>query len=650
MRFTKIAILSFFILLFFSFQLPDSRNENQVENLNNSVKELFNFGKKNIKGDGGDINFWKRQQKRKEFSHPALQATINYQIGKNYVLKDIDSAFYYVSKASLLIDKYDNFPLVKASVYNGLGNITIRKQKLENATYYHNKAAILTIADSLHQIPVLDKVIILLSASNVNTLVGRNLDAIDLLENARLYTSQIEEQEIQNQYLQFVFEEKFKAYNRFDKKKNDSLLYFLTTLEQLSRKNKDKHKLDWYYGNYYQNINELDSSIHRFQKSVKHNLDLLNSGAKETLTSSVKYNYYKSNLYLAEVLFLNGSIEKARKTTQLCSKLRAEIGYFNARDEADYYENLANFHFSLNDINGYKISKEKEIQARKQLEEVMTHDFYRQFKTVNQLEEKEKSISSLRDTVSRNSSKLTYAKIIVALLILAMVSLLLLARSILLRRRADQKMQETQNVLLEQKLLRTQMEPHFIFNTLNTLKSLINLDYKEKSLQYLSHFSRLLRNSLELSRREFVLVKEEVDTLKSYLSLQEIRSNYQFDYKIEFDSEIDREHDRIPPMLIQPFVENAIIHGFRNIKHKGLIIISLKKLSNKVIMIRIADNGNGVNHDLAKLNHKSLSGTIAKERLAILSRQYDTDARYELESKEGKGTIVVLYLPLTKKP
>lgn len=648
MRITKIAILFFLIVISLSF-FAQNRNEEEISVINNRIDSIFKDGKNRIQNGENLVSFWKKKLNDKSLAHPALQAAINYQIGKNYVLTDLDSAFYHIKKASVIIERYDDFPFLTSAIYNGLGNITTRAQKIENASFYHNKAAVVCLNDSLNKIPTLDKTIILLSASNVNTLVGRNLDAIDLLESARTLALDIEDKSQRDKFSLYVFEEKFKAYNRFEKKNNDSLLYFLKRIETLAETNNDNHKLDFYYGSYYKNTNQLDSAIYRLNKSIDKDKSLLEGDIVETLMFNTRVNYLRSNLVLAEVLFLKGDLKEAQETMKLCTQLKAKISKLNHEDEANYYKNLASYFYSIKNIEGYKEAKENEFQNRKILADVMTRDFYQELKTFSQLEEKEKSISTLQDSVSKSTSKLTYAKIIVALLALAMISTLLMVRSLLLKKKADQKIQETQNVLLEQKLLRTQMEPHFIFNTLNTLKSLINLDYKEQSIQYLNDFSRLLRNSLELSRREFVLIKEEVDTLKSYLNLQEIRSNYQFEYKVHFDEDINPEKDGIPPMLIQPFIENSIIHGFRGIKHKGFLSISLKKISSKILMVRIVDNGTGINHDIAKLNHKSLSGTIAKERLAILSRQYNTDARYELESNKDKGTIVTLYLPIMQR-
>ncbi len=112
------------------------------------------------------------------------------------------------------------------------------------------------------------------------------------------------------------------------------------------------------------------------------------------------------------------------------------------------------------------------------------------------------------------------------------------------------------------------MEPHFIFNTLSALQSFIRFDEKEKSLKYISQFSKLLRSSLELSRQSYVPLNEELETIENYLSLQQMRFEYSFDYEIQRPKPIHLLYWS-PQCLIQPFVENAIIHGMNNQKEKA---------------------------------------------------------------------------------
>ncbi|MND87527.1 Sensor histidine kinase YpdA [compost metagenome] len=190
------------------------------------------------------------------------------------------------------------------------------------------------------------------------------------------------------------------------------------------------------------------------------------------------------------------------------------------------------------------------------------------------------------------------------------------------------------------------MEPHFIFNTLSALQSFIRFDEKEKSIKYLNQFSRLLRSSLELSRKNYVPLDQELEAIENYLSLQQMRFEYSFAYEI-ISPDTDTSTLLIPPMLIQPFVENAIIHGIGNHSDKGFITLEIVLHENQVLA-KIIDNGKGY-QDKASIdtNHQSLSGAIARERLEILARENKVKTNIEITS-DNKGTIVLLTLPLKK--
>lgn len=188
------------------------------------------------------------------------------------------------------------------------------------------------------------------------------------------------------------------------------------------------------------------------------------------------------------------------------------------------------------------------------------------------------------------------------------------------------------------------MEPHFIFNTLSALQSFIRFDEKEKSIKYLSQFSRLLRSSLELSRKNYVPLDQEIEAIENYLSLQQMRFEYTFAYNI-IVPDTDTSALLIPPMLIQPFVENAIIHGIGSLSDKGLITLEIAVEENQIV-VKITDNGKGY-QDKSNVDsdHQSLSGTIARERLEILARENKIKTNIEIISNDN-GTIVLLTLPL----
>jgi sensor histidine kinase YesM len=232
------------------------------------------------------------------------------------------------------------------------------------------------------------------------------------------------------------------------------------------------------------------------------------------------------------------------------------------------------------------------------------------------------------------------------LLIIGLLSILAVSWIFLLYfiQKQRKQNQEKEKILLQQQLLRTQMEPHFIFNTLSALQSFIRFDEKEKSIKYLSQFSKLLRSSLELSRQSYVPLNEELETIENYLSLQQMRFEYSFNYEIS-TPQTDTSALLIPPMLIQPFVENAIIHGINNQQGKGSISLEILHKENQ-LLVKITDNGNKFGKTpKSNSGHRSLSGTIAKERLEILAKENKMNANVEIVTKE-QGTLVLLTLPV----
>jgi len=158
---------------------------------------------------------------------------------------------------------------------------------------------------------------------------------------------------------------------------------------------------------------------------------------------------------------------------------------------------------------------------------------------------------------------------------------------------------EKQNFLLQQRLLRSQMNPHFTFNSLNLIKSEIGKD-TEKSSKYLIKFSKILRKLFENSTKDYILLTEEVELLVDYLDMQQFRFLDRFEFKI--DNTILDEDIAIPPMLLQPFVENAIVHGFKHIDQKGSILIKLS-LADQLVICTIEDNG--VGFDMSALRPES---------------------------------------------
>ncbi len=183
-----------------------------------------------------------------------------------------------------------------------------------------------------------------------------------------------------------------------------------------------------------------------------------------------------------------------------------------------------------------------------------------------------------------------------------------------------QKAAILENIVLEQKLLRTQMNPHFIFNILSSIQHFIYKDKKDEAHTYVGKFAKLMRSILENSREEFVSMEKEMKTLEHYLSLNQLLLDNKFNFKIDVDENIDVEHTQIPPMLAQPFIENALKHGIQNKEEPGFIKISFKQLDSKNIQFEVEDNGIGFTKIITAdtIEHKSFATTITQERLGNL--------------------------------
>ncbi|AYQ36098.1 tetratricopeptide repeat protein [Runella sp. SP2] len=212
-----------------------------------------------------------------------------------------------------------------------------------------------------------------------------------------------------------------------------------------------------------------------------------------------------------------------------------------------------------------------------------------------------------------------------------------------------------QNQVLDinQKLLRTQINPHFFFNVLSSIQTFL-LEQKEpvQAISYLSKFAKLMRSVLETSRVEFISVEEEGAMIKNYLDIQKIRFGNQFDYEVMVEDNLRADGMGVPPMLAQPFLENALEHGIRTLNKKGKIEVLFQREAKGIRLI-IKDNGIGrqkAAEFTVNAEKQSLATQITQERVAILNKQVrgkiDFNVEDLLDNQEVIGTQVTFHLPL----
>jgi LytS/YehU family sensor histidine kinase len=208
----------------------------------------------------------------------------------------------------------------------------------------------------------------------------------------------------------------------------------------------------------------------------------------------------------------------------------------------------------------------------------------------------------------------------------------------------------------EMRALRAQMNPHFIFNCMNTIEAFIVEKREEEASAFLQKFSKLIRAVLENSQHDSISLALEIAVLEWYIQLEQIRANHRWLYSIDIAANIDREKTQLPPLILQPFVENAILHGlYHRALAGGKLHISIACTEAGVITASIADNGIGRALAAGKNKHllhkkRSLGAQFSIERVQKLNAM--GELRYnvvttdlEPEQENMKGTLVTITLP-----
>jgi ligand-binding sensor domain-containing protein len=197
---------------------------------------------------------------------------------------------------------------------------------------------------------------------------------------------------------------------------------------------------------------------------------------------------------------------------------------------------------------------------------------------------------------------------------------------------------------VEMTALRSQMNPHFVFNCLNAVKSLVLQDKNEEAATYITKFARLVRLVLENSRNEWVKLEQELEVLTLYLDIEKMRFNDGFHYWINIEGDVDTEGVKIPPMLIQPYVENAIWHGLMHKESEGNVTISIAQKTDNLLEINVLDDGVGREKAMAlksktATKNKSLGMEITSDRLNIINHLYGVNAEVDIQDLKNKEDL-----------
>ncbi len=682
----KVNLLNVLSSRYSSFDFNKSKEKAQEAN---SLAKKLNYKKGEARSF---IRLSSNHQKKSELDEAeedALKALklyeeINNQDGVNasyinlgtvaYYKNDTDKALIYYKK--VLNSSRKNGDLKQqASMLNNIGSISASKGNLDDAlTFYKKSYALRELLG--------EKKLDLTALNNIGTIC---LNQSKFTEALKYFNQCLSIQRENNNKRGIARSTYNMSAVYYELKQYDKTLRYLEESLELNKELENRRQI----ASCLINIGAVYADLKEFSKA----LDFMTQSLIISKEINDKTELSAGNFQLGDLRLLMDQPKMALKNYKTCLELslstenkiymcHAHIGLANA------YVALKNYSKALyHALEGKKIAENLELLAQQKLaSEVLAtvygkksnykkaFESHKQFKILNdslfnkeniekitQLEYEYKykqqlDSASIRElqltkTVTATNKDLEKSKQNYLWVIIAFLLVSIFLGAIIFYQKFRNIKSEAQNIVIEQKLLRSQMTPHFIFNSLSVLQGMILNKEDEKSVSYLSKFSKLLRITLENSRDKTVSLRKELKAIENYLALQNLENN-SYKYTVSVDNTIDRSLYKIPPMLIQPFVENAIEHAFINQKENKRIDVNLTYL-DKNLICTITDNGIGIASSREDTNghKKSLSTVITSDRLKILSKDFKMQGSVNIQDRQKdneQGTKVTLVIPYKK--
>ena len=411
----------------------------------------------------------------------------------------------------------------------------------------------------------------------------------------------------------------------------DSSKYFTRKAYVVAKEMNDRYSLvrvytklqnfEFYKGNFSKALRYLDSAKSLCVPNVDDNV-------LYTINGDIAHVYMEQKKYgLSARKFADSCLYYAQKISAYSATMNAYALIYQCSNRSKNYKD------ALSALSQYYIIKDsvedlEKTAALNELEE--KYNRAKNEKTIKELNQ-EKEISSLK-------IKFLTGGIISAVLII--IAIFLYYRQQILKKKNEY-------LEVEQRLNRSRLNPHLFFNSLTAIQGHA---LREKDISsvatYLSKQANIMRITLESTYKELVSLEDEVDFLTQYLDTQMLLYKEVFDYEINVDEDIDVTDIALPGMILQPFIENSIEHGFKGIDYKGKIELVFD-VNDQGLNIIIRDNGKGFANTQSDNKYPSRATQIIKDRLFLLNQQYRSKAFYHVDNaEEAQGTVVVVQLPL----
>ncbi|MEP3387156.1 MAG: histidine kinase [Reichenbachiella sp.] len=607
----------------------------------------------------------KTDLKKLDYARGEVETVKNYGTMK-YCMGQLDSALYYFEQAAQQA-REDEVADLEGVLYNNMGSMYRMKGEIDKALINYQKCRNVGLQ--------LNDTLLILSSTNG---LGDLLKKRGYLDSALNYFLAAEQMAMSNQNLRMLVPTRLNIYAIYFKSQPENLNEAEINetkkwAEELNDKISIASLLQLLGGKYY-NDRAYDQAIKVMEEGLSVLEGLSELYVSINLNQGIANAYEKKGEYLKAISYNNEGIALAKK-----GGMSAELLHLYGNNASNYLElknypeaikhaNLALSFTDSTEIDEY-VPEIHEYLARiyaetgeferayaAQREHYLTYKEFEFRKNKQQLaelqtqyetEKKEAAIASLSQQAVIQGLEIEQKNLTISI---GAVFVILIGGVIFFTYRQRSFKNKQAQMELEQRFLRSQLNPHFISNALLAVQNFMLKNQADQAATYLSKFAKLMRETLENSRQEFIPIEDEVQMLTNYLDIHKMRMNNAFDFDIHLDENIDPESDTIPPMFIQPFVENAIVHGMEPEKRKGNISLHFAK-EGEFITIAVKDNGGGYSSIRPEnMERRSLSTTIIRERINLFNKSLKRKIQLVLvditsENGEIMGAKVELKVP-----
>lgn len=603
--------------------IESAYKSNNSEKLETNLAELAKIYEYEGNWELYEITVQKMLKIADENDDESLKADCLIKLGHSFYLKGNNTRALELFSEALSISVENNDSLRISDAYESLGVVYKDLANYDNALHYQIQS--LKIREKIDQARIPSNC---MKLAVIYSLLSDTINQFAYLNRAKLAIQKQKNPDYSQ--LAILHNEIAGYYNR--QNNTDSMLTHYQKVAYYSEKIGWKRGMAVGYGN----TAEVYYTLERYDEAI--------AGHKKVLALSIEIDdcmgIAEEYEYLAVIYEAIGKLDSALILNQKSMEMTYECGLgkekLNTLQTASrIYETKGNYALALDYNKKYQALRDSLFNIEKQ-------NTITEIETQYQTEKKEQQIELLSVENKIKNQRIQFAIVV----ILALVLLISLGVFIMIMRKRNSQMAQDE---LKQKLFRSQMNPHFIFNALGSIQNYMYKNETTKAAQFLGNFASLSRSILKYSSESSIELASEIEMLRNYMELEKMRMPEVFNYEITINNDLETDFIKIPPMMIQPFVENAIKHGFREKDTGGLLKIEFTD-KNDLLEVIITDNGVGLNQkNTSDSNHESMATRIFHDRMKYLKKNNQRIPEMsikDISNNTSTGTKVKLYLPI----